>query len=199
MLMYTVSLELQMPSCVTIHNQCLNTKLVSPIYFGNDTICLKLSNQQIDIGAKMSVSFEIKTAQDDFEGALLYKLQRHPDSQYDMDTSTTETNKNEAMDVHMLVAWKVKNSKLFAYVTLVEHTKEFTWNEDKLKKLYDKNHDHLKEYGSTISDAWLMNDDMVLKTTFSANDLKGNLKLGISTSEAKDNYAIRPSYINLER
>jgi hypothetical protein len=198
MLMYTVSLELQLPACVTIYNQCSNIKLTSPVYFGNGVECPKLSNQQIDIGIKMNASFEINITQEVFEGALLFKLQRYSDNQYNMDMSTTETNKSEATHVHMLAIWKVKDSKSFIRITLVEHTKKFTWNEDKLRKLYHKNRGWLKEY-CTISDIWLVDNNMVFKTTFGARVLKGTTELSISISEERYDYAMRPLSIDFKR
>jgi hypothetical protein len=185
---------------VNIINLCTNTKLTSPIYFGDGVVCPKLSGQQIDIGTKMNASFEINAIQDNFEGALLFKLQRYSDNQCNMDTSTTETNKNESMDIHMLAAWKVKDSKPFAYVTLVEHTREFAWNEDKLKKLYYENLGWFKEYDDTISDTRLIDNNMVLRITFSARDLERTPELSISISEEeKSSYTMKPFRINLER
>jgi hypothetical protein len=199
-IMCTVSLALRLPPCVNIFNLCLNVKLVSPVYFGNGVICSKLSGRKIDIGAKMSASFEINATQDDFECALLFKLQRYSDRQYNMDVSTTEADKNETERVHMLVAWKAKNAKLFVQVALVECIKEFTWNEEKLKELYYENHNRLKEYNDTISDTWLIGANMVLKTTFGASNLKGGSELSISISEEKeDKYAMKPFCIHLER
>jgi hypothetical protein len=132
MLIHTVSLDLQLPSRVNIHNQCLNIKLISPVYFSNGAVCFMLSGQQIDIDTRMSASFEINATQDEFEDALLYRLQRYVESndQNSVDTSATETNKNEAKCVQVLVAWKVKDFENSLYVVLVEHTKEFIWNED---------------------------------------------------------------------
>jgi hypothetical protein len=199
MLMHIISLDIQLPSCVTIHNQCLNIELVSPVYFGNGAVCPKLSDQQIDISTEMKARFEINTIQDEFEGALLFKLQRHSGNQYSADTSTIETNKNGAKCVQMLAAWKVKDSKPLLHVLLIEHAKEFTWNEDNLKKLYDKNFGWLKEYNDAISDTWLMDDNMALKTSFEVRGLKGNFELSISIFEEKDDYAIRPLCIDLER
>jgi hypothetical protein len=202
MLMHTVSLALQLPSCVNILNLCPNVKLSSPVYFGNGATCPKLSDQTIDISTKMKIYFEIYVTQDDFEGALLYKLQRYVeyDDQYNIDTSATETNRDGSKCVQMLVAWKMKDYKLFLHVALVEHAKEFTWNESELKNLYDKNCDWLKEYNDTISDIWFIDDNMVLKTTSNVRDLKGNFRLSISISEEeRDEYAMRPLYVDLER
>jgi hypothetical protein len=197
MLIYAVSLALQFPPCVNILNLCPNTNLVSPVYFGNGMMCPKLTNQQIDINAKMNASFEIITTRDDFEGALLYRLKRYS-NWYNMDTSTTGTNK--ATYVHMLVACKVKYSMFYVYVALIEHAREFTWNENELRKLYYENCWRLKEYNGTLSDIWLVDDDVTLKMSFEVKNLKGNFELSISISEEeRDDYAMRPLCVNLER
>jgi hypothetical protein len=198
-LMYIVSLALQLPPCVTIYNGCSNIKLMSPVYFGNGAVCPKLSNQQTSIGAKMYASFEINATQYDFEGSLLFKLQRYSGNQYNIDISSTEANENETTHIHILAAWKVKGAKPFVYVVLVEHTKEFTWNEDKLRKLCDKTSGWHKEYSATLT-KWRIDDSMVLKTAFNARGLKSNFELSIFISEGeRDNYAMRPLHVDLER
>jgi hypothetical protein len=197
-LIHAISLALQLSECVTIHNQCSNIELVSPVYFGSGIVCPKLSNQQIDISTTMRACFEINAIQDEFEGALLYKLQIYSDDQYHMDASTTETN--EATHIQMLVAWKVNDVKSFVYIALVEHAKAFTWNEDELRRLYNKNYHLLREYDDMISNMWLIDDDMTLKTSLKLVGQKGNFGLSISISEEeKDNYAIRPIWINTKR
>jgi hypothetical protein len=198
-LMYTASFKLRLSPYVTIHNQCSNTKLVSPVYFGNGAVCPKLSGRGACIGTKSNISFEINT-KDDFEGALLFKLQKCSDNQSNIDASTTETNENESTHVYMLAVWKVMDSKPLICVVLVEHTKEFTWSEDVLKKLYDNNRDWIKEYSDPVLNTWFMDDNMVLKTSFKARGLKDNFELSISISEERgDDYVMRPIWINTER
>jgi hypothetical protein len=200
MLIYAISLSLQLPSCMNIFNLCSNTELVSPVYFGNGAVCSKLSGQQIDIGTKMRAYFEIKATQDEFEGALLFKLQRYSNSQHNVGTSTTETNENETTYVYMLAAWKVENSGPLVRVALVEHVKAFTWNKDKLKKLYDKNHNFLKKYDDTTSYTWLIDEITALKMSFKTWSSKESFELSITISEEKkNNYAMRPFRIDLER
>jgi hypothetical protein len=201
MLKYTVSLDLQSPVYITIDNQCLDTELISPVYFGNGAVCPKISDQQIDVGAKMKAYFEIYTTQDEFEGALLFKLQRcvESDNQHNIDTLTIESIRNEEKCVYMLVAWERYHSIPFAHGTLIEHTKEFTWDEDRLKKLHDKNFGWLNKHSDTISNTWCIDDNMALKTTFKVRDLRGSPELSIAISEGKDDYAIRPFCIDLER
>jgi hypothetical protein len=198
MLIHIVSFEFRLPPCANVFSLCSDIKLALPIYFGNGIVCPKLTSKQIDIETKMNASFEVNAIQDDFEGALLFKLQRYSDGQYKIDLLTTENNEETCIQV--FVAWKVKDSVPFAYVVLIEHTKSLTWNEDKLKKLYDKNHGRLKKYYGTISDTWLMDNNVILKTTFSAKDLKSTPELSISISKKeKDSYAMKPFCINLER
>jgi hypothetical protein len=200
MLTYVISLELQLSSRIIIYNQCTKVELVSPVHFSKGAVCPKISGQQIDIGAKMNVIYEINVIQDEFEGALLYKLQRYSDSQYNTGTSTAEANKNEIKFIQMFVAWKMKDSVHFARVALIGHNKDFTWNEDELRKLYDKNHSRLKEYDYILSDTWHMDNNMTLKTSFKVRNMKGKFELNISISEEeKDDYAIRPLCVDLER
>jgi hypothetical protein len=200
MLIYVVSLDLQLPSCITIHNQCLNTKLVSPVYFGNGTVCSKLSGQEINIDAAMKACFEINATQDVFEGALLYRLQKYSDGQYNMDTSTTETNENEKTHVYMLASWRVKGYEHSTHIVLIKYTKEFAWNEDKLRKFYRENCGWLKEYDSTTSYTWLMDDNMVLKTSFKLRGTNEQFELSIFISEEeKDDYTMRPLCVDPER
>jgi hypothetical protein len=193
--MYTVSLTLQLPPCVNILNLCPDIKLTLPVYFGSGAICPKLSGQQIGIGTNMKAHFEINTTQNDFKGALLFKL-RYSNSRHNMDTPITETNK--ATCIRMLLAWEVKDANLFMCVVLVEHSKELIWNEDKLKKLYDMNHDQFKQ--DTISNTWLVDNHTVLKTTFKVRGLKENPELSICISEEKkDDHAMRPLWIDATR
>jgi hypothetical protein len=202
MLTHIISLDLQFPTCIFIQNQCSNTELVSPVYFGDGVVCPKLFDQRLDIGTKMTTSFAINATQDEFEGTLLYKLKRHvkSDGQCNTSTSTTEANKNETVHVHMLVTWKMKDAKPLVRAILLEHTEEFIWNESRLVELYNKNHSRTKEYADAISFTWLMDDNVVLKTTFILRSLKGKPELSISISEEeKDEYAMKPLCVDLER
>jgi hypothetical protein len=131
---------------------------------------------------------------------LLYKLQRHVKSGGQRNMKTLKVNKNKAKCVQMLAAWKVEDSKLFVLLVLIEHTKEFTWARDKLKKLYYENCRWLKRYVNTTLDIWSIDDDMVLRTTFRVRGTEGNFELSILISEGKnDGYAMRPIWINTER
>jgi hypothetical protein len=200
MLIYNVSLTLRLPLCMNIHNQCSNTKLVLPVYFGNGTVHLKLSGRQIDTSTKMNASLGINATQNNFKGVLLFKLQIYSDSQHNVNTSTKKANKEKEKYVYMLVVCKMKNSNPFAYAALIEYTEEYIWSENELKKLYDQNHDQFKKYNGATSGTWLMSNNMILKTSLNVIYSKRKFELGISISEEKKrDYAMRPFRINLKR
>jgi hypothetical protein len=185
-LMYAVRLNIQPSFKLIIHNQCLNVGLVSPIYITGDGLeCYRPPDYKAYVGDITRSGFIIKS---DFRsyGVLIYRLQRRQSLEF------TEIAKN--------AFWRIFESRvLYAYVALVEYAKEITWNEDNLNKFYYVNHDRLKECNEIILDTWLM-DNMVLKMTFNARDLKGNPELSISISEEKkDSYTMRPFCINLKR
>jgi hypothetical protein len=69
-----------------------------------------------------------------------------------------------------------------------------------LKELHYENHDWLREFNDTISNTWLMDNNIILKTIFNARDMRRDSELSISISEErKDDYAMRPLYVDLER
>jgi hypothetical protein len=193
-LMYTVSLPIRPSFKLNIYNRCLNVGLASPVCITSDELeCHRVPDYEACTGGTMRSCFVIKS-DDESYGVLMYKLQRkrtHKSAEISKDTSSI---------AQILVVWRISESKeLYTNVLLVEHDNSLIWNEDKLNKLYHKNHDWLKEYTDTTSDTWLVDNDIVLKTTFSVKDLKGNPELNISISEENDDYTIRPLCVDLER
>jgi hypothetical protein len=193
-LTYTVSLSIRSLVKLNIHDQCLNVGLVSPIYItGNGLECHKPPAYRVYAGETMRSGFIINKSDDMFYGVLIYRLQRR------WTHESTDIGKDAISAAHLLVVWRISEfNELYADVLLIEHTKAFTWDEDNLKKLYYENYDRLKGYAGTISNTWLI-DNMVLRTTFSARNLRGNPKLSISISEERDDYAASPFCIDLTR
>jgi hypothetical protein len=193
-LMYTISLPIKPSFKLNIYNQCLNVGLAFPTYItGNGLECHRPPNHKVYAEDIMRSGFIIELDCESF-GLLMYKVQRQSHK-------STETGEDTSNDVHLLVVWRISESKeLHADVLLVEYAKEFTWNEDKLKKLYYENHDRLKESNSTASDIWFVDDNMTLKTIFDAKDLKENIVLSIFIfEEKKSNYAMRPFCIDFTK
>jgi hypothetical protein len=192
-LIYAVRLTIQPSVKLNIHNQCLDVDLVSPVYVTSDGLeCHRAPDYKVYARNTMRSGFIIKSNDASF-GILIYRLQRG------QSRVSAEINKDTSNAVQLLVIWKFFGfNELYAYVLLMECDKGFTWNEDKLNKLYHENHDRLKKYTS-ILDTWFMDNSMALKTTFSTRDLKGNPELSISISEERDEYAIKPFSIDLTR
>jgi hypothetical protein len=198
MLIYAVSLKFQLSVCLTIHNQCSNTKLVSPVYFGDGVVGPKSSNQQMDIDTKMEASFEIDTIQDKFEGALLYELWRYSGRHHKGILTAKAVAK--LTRIHMLVIWDMNYSMPSSYIVLLKNIRGFKWNEDKLKKLYDKNYARLKRYDDTTLYTWLIDDETVLTAIPEVRCLKRTTELNISIYEGKRySYTTRPLWINEKR
>jgi hypothetical protein len=195
MLMYMTSLPMQPSFKLDIHNQCLNVNLASPIYINGDGLeCHRPPDYKVYAGDTMRSGFMINKLDDESYGVLTYRLQRRQSHGF------TETGENTSSATHLLVIWRISRfKKLYADVLLVEHAKAFTWNEDKLNKLYHENHDQLKECNGTISDTLSMDDNMILKTTFSARFLRENSELSVSISEERYEHAIRLFRIDLRR
>jgi hypothetical protein len=194
-LIYSVSFKLQLPASIAIHNQCSKTELISPVYFGNDSVFLELSSQQIDVKTTMRPYFEVNATQDEFVRVLLYKLQKH--SSWPHEDISTAMTAAEPTCIYMLIVWKIKDSMHLMHVALLESIRKFKWNEENLKKFYDKNSNRLKGYNDSTLIAWAIDNSTVLITKFQVKKIP---ELSISISEErKGGYAIKPLWIDEER
>jgi hypothetical protein len=192
MLTYTVSLRIPLSFKLNIHNQCLHVDLASPIYVISDGLeCHRPPDHKVHAGSTTKSAFMIESDNASC-GALIYKVEQIHES--------AEIGKDASNAAYLLTAWSISESKeLHANVLLIKHDEAFTWNKDKLGSFCYENCERLKEYTDTISDTWCMNNNTTLKTTFSVGDLRGNSELSISISEERDDYAIRPLCVDLER
>jgi hypothetical protein len=193
-LIYAVSLSIKPTVKLNIYNQCLNIDLVSPTYVIDDGLeCHRPPDYKVYAGDITRSGFIIKSGDASFS-VLTYKLQRRQPYE------SAVTGEDTLSAAHLLVVWRISESKeLHTDVLLIEHSKALILNEGRLNKLYHKNHNWLKEYTGTISDTWSMDNNMTLKTTFSARNLKGNTELSISISEERDEYAMKPFCIDFKR
>jgi hypothetical protein len=194
-LIHTASLSVQPSVKLNIHNQCWDAGLVSPVYVtGNGLECHRPPDYRVYAGDTIRSGFIINETDDGSYGVLIYRLQRR--QSYRSAGASEDTSNG----VHLFVVWEISEPKeLYADVLLIEYTKAFSWNRDKLNKLYHENRDRLKECNDIISDTWLVDNNMVLKTSFSVRDLKGNPELSIYISEERDDYAMRPFCIDLTK
>jgi hypothetical protein len=194
-LIYPLSLSIPLSLELNIHNQCSNVGLMSPMYItGYGLESHRPPCYKVYVGDTMRSRFIIKSYLWSY-GVLIYRLQKRQSYE------STETDEDISNAICLLVAWRISESnELYADVLLLEHAKDFIWNEDKLNKLYYENDGRLKEYNGTISESWFMDDNMALRTILNARDLKGAPELSIFIfEEKKSNYVMRPFCINLKR
>jgi hypothetical protein len=192
--MYTVSFYAQLSFRLDIHNKCSNFDLVSPKYVTGDELECYDSPGDVYAGATRERFFIIKSDNESY-GVIVYKIRRKQKHE------STKTSENTSSAVYLLVVWENSESKkLCADVLLIEYDKGFDWHKNNLNRLYYVNHGRLKECNGAISNTWLMNSDMALKTLFKVKGPRRSPELSISISEEKiDNYAMRPFCIHPKR
>jgi hypothetical protein len=189
---------------VLIHNQCSNFELVSPVYFGHNTICLKFPSQKVDANTATRASFGQNITKSKFVGVLIYKLQRKGSLKSDVDNISKE---GSPTDIQLLVIWEPKSWRgLFLRVLLIEHNNTITWNEDKLSELYSMQHALLNKRHCTktylfkkctfTEDAWLLDDATMLMTRSKWTEEGDIFEIIISEETRKYDYA-EPLWIPL--
>jgi hypothetical protein len=199
---------------ITIHNQCPDLELTSPVYYNYGTPCHVYPSRQTDIGTTMKASFGIAKPKD-IRGALLYKLQRkhttrtdnQPNSNvvapfsfsFSFSNSNIAFAKDTETNVHLLVVWYVDDFWSGFRVGLIEFTSDFTWDEYKLWALSKKYVQQLpKDYDSDII-TWLLNENSAVKTKLRLT-YGSDYKLDIIISEGTGKYdMIGPMKIDPKR
>jgi hypothetical protein len=153
-LILVVSLALQLPLSLNIHNLCQDISLVSPVYFIHGGKWHITPDQEIDVSAVMRNCIGPDAEQDILEGALVYMIQRkHVESAHD-----------ESKLIWLLIAWNGEYTKgLHVHALVIEHNKRL--DEDRLKRLYQKHWPLLKARASTVKSNWALNDATMLATT----------------------------------
>jgi hypothetical protein len=185
---------------ITILNVYSDLELIFPVYYSNGTMCYMSSGQQTAIGTEMKVSFEIAFKQEDFKGALLYKLQRKYAARTDnQPNSSTASAENAEKNIYLLVLWNVEDNRHRSRACLIECTTHFSWDEDKLWALHKK-HEHLFDvYYNSNTITWLIYDDTVMKMRFDVT-YRPDYKLDIVISEGtREDDMERPIEIDQNR
>jgi hypothetical protein len=114
-----------------IHNQCQDINLEFPVYCIHGGKWHVAPDQKINGDAVMRNYLESDIGQDVLKGALVYRIQR---GQYG---KSNEFIQDKSKCIQLLVAWRIEHTKgPHVRALLVEHNKEFNWDEDKPKKLH---------------------------------------------------------------
>jgi hypothetical protein len=152
-----VSLTLQSPVSLNIHNQCKDINLTSPVYFIHGGKWHAAPDQEIDVDAVMQNHIKPDSDQDILKGALVYRV-------HEQHSESDESAQGESKKIWLLVAWHVEHTReSHVRALVIEHNKKL--NEDKLKKLYEERWPLLEVQDNTIKNSWTLNDTTMLKTT----------------------------------
>jgi hypothetical protein len=186
-----ISLTLQSPVSLSIHNQYQDINLISPVYFTHDGKWNTAPDQEINVNAVMRNLLEVDPGQNILEGALVYRIQKKH-------VKSDKSAQYELKCIQLLVAWRIEYTReLRVRALLVEHDNEFNWDEDKLKKLHQKYWRLLKTRVDPIENNWLLHDTTVLKTTIKV--VNGGYRWDIFISEGAEDNIERPLWIDAER
>jgi hypothetical protein len=158
-LICVISLALRSPVSFSVYNQCRVINLTSPVYFLHGGNWHILPEPEIDVNAVMRNYLEFDSGQDMLEGDLVYKIQRKH-------TESDKSVQGESKHIWLLVAWHVKHKiHLNARIVLVEHDKELDWDEDQLRRLYQKCWQSLDAWVNPVLSNWLLDNATMLETT----------------------------------
>jgi hypothetical protein len=188
--MQAISLESQPTMEVNIHNQCSNFKLTNQRYFNDFISWNKYADVEVDAGSVTNAA--LTSFQAEFEGGLMYQLQRKHVKYGDQLKSTCTL---------LLVSWKSEGyNELRMLVQLIECDETFHWYKIRPKEYYQRYTNQLCTCTDPIRYTWLMHDGTVLKTRLKSDFTKRDGVLNITILEgAKDEDTRRPAWINPER
>jgi hypothetical protein len=197
-LMYAVRLNIPPSFKLSIHNQCLDIDLVSPIYItGIELECRRPPDYKVCAGGTMRFAFIIglyglinKSSALSY-GVLVYKLQRKQTHE------STEVDEDASNSAHLLVIWETfESQKLNAF--LVEHDRGFDWDKDSLRELYRNSINQFKLYSGSTTDIWSLNDNVALMIT--SEIVSENYIFNITISEVRGHDGTRtPAHVDPER
>jgi hypothetical protein len=201
-LIYVVSLVLQSPISLNIHNQGQSINLISPVYFVHGGKWHTALDQEIHTNVSMRSCIEFDSGQDILEGALVYKIQKMETSFLERECSTQRKRakidklvQDESRHIQLLVAWRVEHTKeLNVRALLVEHDGEL--DEHKLRILYQKYWHLLNAQVDPIKSKWQLNDTTV-KTKIKT--MNGDYRWDILISDKEEYSAKRPFWIDTTR
>jgi hypothetical protein len=177
---------------LNIHNRCKDITLTSPVHFTHGGRWNVTPDQKIDVDSVMRNHLELDFERNRLEGTLIYKIQWRQCAESD------EFIQDESKSIQLLVAWCVDYTKgLDIRASLVEHDKDFNWDEDKLRGLHQKYWHLLDAQINPIGCNWLLNDRVVLETAIKV--MNGGCKWDVFIAEGIKNKLERPLWIDTTR
>jgi hypothetical protein len=181
---------------MTIDNRCSNVELISPIYFAKDAVCRIQFPQHVNSKSTMKNNIITGMNRDTFGGFLLYHLRGKENNGTD---NRFITDKDTSMSTHLLVIWGCKLDWSYSHAYLIKHENTFTWNEDRLERLYDVYNSQYNAYSAIAPEAWLLDDNNTMLEVM-CRETNSNFEIVIIISEEEyETYPIRPLWVNPNR
>jgi hypothetical protein len=150
---------------ITIYNQHPGLELTSPVYDSNGITHHVSHNQQAGTDNTVEASFGIDFKKGNFRGSLLYKLQRKNAIRTDNRPNSSITFIEDTIpNVYLFVTWFVSSNYRGFHVFLVEFTTDFTWDDDKLWRMFWKYNRPSYLYHLTDLIIWSMSDGTFIRT-----------------------------------
>jgi hypothetical protein len=161
-----------------IHNQCSYFKLVKREYSNTNIKWNKEFDVEVDTG-NMTSAF-LTSSWVDFEGGLMYQLQRkHIKSDDQLELTCTL----------LLVIWKSEGYKKFrVLVLLMECDKTFCWYKIRPKEYCQKYVDRFSTYTGPIKNTWQTRDGTMLTTGLELDLMQRHDVLNITISDGIKDY-----------
>jgi hypothetical protein len=182
-LMYAVSIPIEPSFKLNIYNRCSTIDLLSPAYITHGwSKCCRAPNYRVCTGDIMRSGFIIKS-DNEFDGALIYKLQKKQLHK------STENNRDTSSAVQLLVVWRIAEFKvLYADILLVKHDKRL--DKDNLRELYHGNFCRFRLCPDATTETWSLDGNTGLLTAFNTT-YRENLILNITISEVEREITMR--------
>jgi hypothetical protein len=187
MLIYTISFERRPSMKVNIHNQCSDFKLTSRKWFNTCAYWNESPGEEVDARSMMSVG--LISSLTEFEGSLMYQLQRKRVESDDQLESTYTL---------LFITWKSEGYKeLRARVHLIVCDKQIKWNGYRLREYYQRCVSQLCTYTGPIEDTWLLHGGTVLMIGLELYFTQRDGVLSVTISDGvKDNHTKIPELID---
>jgi stalled ribosome rescue protein Dom34 len=151
----------------------------------------------VDDNAETRASFGAEEIKDEYESALIYKLQKkkkHIESNDQSNVDSTFTD-DISTSLQLLLIWRYDNvHKCSSRARLIKHSITITWDEDTLEKVHSI-HLALLRSVPIIKDTWLLDDTTILMTASEWEDYSQTFEITISEGTKEDS-AMGPLWVS---
>jgi hypothetical protein len=117
-----------------------------------------------------------------FGGALLYRLQGE---------------EGTSIGIQLLVIWGYNSDGIYSHTWFIECESTFSWDKDKLARLYDAYSSRYEAYSANSKEDWSPSDNMMLEIVCETSNRDSKIEVIISEKNAF--YPTKPLWIDSNR